>query len=590
MASTMNARGLRVPGLVLALLLAVAVLACDGGGDADPTASPDPTEASAGATTAASTPATSPDPEQVLLANLTSEPNTLDPQRASDQVSLTVVRNLYSALLRLDEQDELVPDLAEEIPTEANGGISEDGLTYTFHLREGLTWSDGEPLVAQAFVDAAHRLFQPGSGNPYVDFYRILAAPNGDGTDANVAVQEAIGAGQEDVSDLEQAVVESLRVEAPDDRTVVYHLNRRSPEFLLLASLWSLSPVRQDLVEEHGDRWTEAGNHVSNGPFVLEVWDHGERLRLARNEHWHRGPAQLEAIEFDLIDDTSVAYLAYRNDELDVVLLGPAELVQVRGDEALREQFIGYPQLTTFAIYANAEDPLLSDVRVRQALAGSIERVQYTNAVLEGNAIPAYSWIPPGMPGYDAEVGSQYQDALDESRELLADTGAADVEVTLLVPEASSAVLTAEWLQGQWQTNLGITVRLDVRETASYVSAYNNSDFQMALGGWTGDYPDPQNWLPTFTTGAPLNVGNYSNTRYDDLIAEAEAEVDFDRRLALYEEAHALLVDEAGVIPLNHPLRGALVKPWVQGLDPSPREGIVPGDLAFDQIQISERP
>src|SRR5690606_16130565 len=146
----------------------------------------------------------------------------------------------------------------------------EDGLTYTFQLREGLTWSDGTPLVAQAFVDGATRLFAPGSANPYVDFYQVIAS-----------------------------------VEAPDDRTVAYHLNRQSPEFLLLATLWPLYPVRQDLVDTHGDRWTEAGTLISNGPFVLEVWEHGERVRLARNEHYHRDPAGLDAIEFDLIDDTA---------------------------------------------------------------------------------------------------------------------------------------------------------------------------------------------------------------------------------------------------------------------------------------------
>lgn len=570
--------------IALAFLLMSLLVACDSDSSGTPTST-----VAAPTGTAAGTPATTPDVEQVLRANLTSEPSTLDPQRASDQVSLTVVRNLYSGLLRLDADDRLVPDAAAELPTVENGGISEDGLTYTFRLREGLMWSDGTPLVAQSFVDGARRLFMPGSGNAYADFYRVIAADSPDG-DANVAVQEALAAEQEDVTALEEAVVEGLRVEAPDDQTVVFHLNRRSPEFLLLASLWPLYPVRQDIVDAAGDRWTEAGTLIGNGPFTLEAWDHGERLRLARNDHWHGDEVSLDGIEFDMIDDTSVAFLAYQNNELDVVNLGPAELVQVRGNEPLRAEFLGYPALRTIALYLNSDDPIFSDVRIRQAFAGALDREQYTSAVLEGSALPAYSWIPPGMPGHEPDIGLQFRDAVEASRALLAEAGAEGVEVTLLLPEASSAVLTGEWLQEQWQTNLGVTVRLDVRETAAFQQAYISGDFQISIGGWAADYPDPQNWLPPFTTASALNFGGYSNTTFDDLVGRAAAEVDFDARVALYLEAHRLLIDEAGVVPLNYPIRGALVKPWVSGLVPSPREGVSPGDLFFADISITGRP
>ena len=569
-------------------ILVLGLVACDGDSSAPPTEGAPPGVTGTSGTPEAS-PTGTPDAEQVLRANLTSEPSTLDPQRASDQVSLTVVRNLYSGLIRLDEQDALVPDLAEEVPSVENGGISEDGLTYTFHLREGLTWSDGSPLVAQAFVDGARRLFQPGSDNSYVDFYRIIAAPGPDG-DANVAAQEALLTEAENLADLDELVMENLSVEAPDDRTVVYHLNRRSPEFLSLASLWPLYPVRQDLIDQHGDRWTEAGNLVGNGRFALDVWAHSERLRLVRNEHWHGDPVSLDAIEFDMIDDTAVAFLAYQNNELDVVLLGPAQLVQVRGNERLREEFVGYAQLATIAVYLNSADPLFSDTRVRQAFVGAVDRNEYANAVLEGNALPAYSWIPPGMPGHESEIGLQYEDAVDASRALLSEAGAEGAEVTLMVPEASTAVLAAEWLQAQWQENLDVTVTLDVRETAAFRSAYAAGEFQATIGGWSADYPDPQNWLPPFASNSPLNFGNYSNPRFDELIAEAAQEVDFDARLALYDEAHRLLVDEAGIMPLNYQIRATLVKPWVQGLVPSPREGVVPGDLYLEEILIAGRP
>lgn len=277
MSSVLRHRWLRATPLLLSLLLASFLLACD----SDEPTEAEPTPASTAAATPDSTAA--PAGPQELSLNLTSEPSTLDPQRATDQVSLTLVRILHSGLLSLDASDQLVPDLAEEVPTTENGGISADGLTYTFRLREGLVWSDGTPLVAQAFVDAARRLFEPGTTNQYADFYRVIASEGPDG-DANAAYQAAVAAGTEgeELNELAQQVVDGLRVEAPDDRTVVFHLNRQSPVFPLLASLWPLYPVRQDLVDEHGQQWTEAGTHVGNGPFILTAWEHGARVRIAQ--------------------------------------------------------------------------------------------------------------------------------------------------------------------------------------------------------------------------------------------------------------------------------------------------------------------
>jgi len=568
-------------------MLVTIVVGCS----SDEPVAPEPTSVPGTTPGATSTPAPAAGEPQVLFVNLTSEPATIDPQRATDQVSLTLVRNLHSGLLRLDPDDELLPDLAEDVPTVENGGISADGLTYTFRLRDGLRWSDGTPLRAQAFVDAARRLFEPGALNQYADFYRVLASDGPEG-DANLAYQAAVAAGAsgEELGELAEQVASGLRVEAPDDRTVVYHLNRQSPVFPLLSSLWPLYPVRQDLVDAHGPLWTEAATHVGNGPFRLAVWDHGQRVRIERNEHWHGGPIALEAIEFDMIDDAAVAFLTYQNDEVDVVVLGPAQLVQVRNSEQLRAQFRGYAELTAIGIYPNVSDPVLADARVRQALAGSLNRVEFASAVLEGNALPAYGWIPPGMPGHDREVGRQYEAAAAASRALLADANAEGMTLTILTPEASTAVLTAQWLKEQWETNLGISVNLDVRETGSYVQARGAGDFQLTVGGWAADYPDPQNWLAVFRTGSPLNAGQFSQPDFDALIDDAADELDYERRLELYLDAQRVLIDEAGVIPLYYRVRGALVKPWVQGLQPSPRDGAVPGDLFLDRVSIGERP
>lgn len=569
---------------LLLMVAMVAALACSSDNADDATA--DATGTAAG--TATGTADTSDmDAEQVLNVNLTAEPESLDPQRATDSVSLTVLRNLYAGLLRLDPNDEVQPYAAKEVPTVENGGISADGLTYTFKLRDDLKWSDGTPLVAQAFVDGAKHLFEPGSENYYVDFYRIIASKGADG-DANIALEKALSEGVEDVTALEQAVVDGLMVEAPDDHTVVYHLNRKSPVFLLLSTMWPLYPIRQDLLEANGDQWTEAGKLVSNGAFSLAKWNHTEDLQLVKNEHFF-GESHLDVINMDMIDDAAVAYLAYQNNELDAVVLGPAELVQVRSNAAVQEEFHSYAQLVTLGLYLNNSDPLLSDVRVRQALSMALDRNEYANVVLEGNALPAFGWVPPGMPGYDETVGLQFDNKVDDAKKLLAEAGAEGAEITVLTSQSSTSVLTGEWLKQQWESKLGLKVTLNSLETATYFSERNAGNFQVVSGGWGADYPDPQNWLPLFRTGSGLNSGKFANAEYDKLLDQAEAELDNDKRIALYVQAQKILIDEVGFAPLNYRVRGVLVKPWVKGVVYSSQEGQIPGDLFFDQVSISGR-
>ena len=530
---------------------------------------------------------------QVLRVNLGAEPATLDPQRAADSVSITVLRSTYSTFLRLDEELRLRPDLAREVPSVENGGISEDGLAYTFRLREGLKWSDGAPLLAQGFVDGARRLFEPGSASYYVDFYRVLAADShNDQVQAFLAEMDPDDAAdQAELARRERAVVEHLEVSAPDERTVVYRLSRRSPVFLLLASLWPLYPVRQELIDQHGDRWTEAATNVSNGPFALAEWQHDQHIALRRNRHYHADAPALERIDMDMADDRAIAFLAYQADELDAVSLGPTELVQVR-DGPLAEQFRSYAALQTLGVYFNLADPMLADVRVRQALAGGFDREQYAEIVREGAVLPAYSWLPPGMPGWDADAGEQYRDALDRSRSLLEEAGHAGgdgVAVEILASQDSVSALTTQWLKEQWERNLGITVAIRSAETSSYYAERSRGNFQVAEGGWGADYPDPQNWLPLFQTGGLLNAGNFSDVEFDRLVEAAGEELDNERRLERYQEAQRRMLEQMPFAPLYHGRHNVLVKPWVRDLVTSPMEGNVPGDLFFDRVSIEAR-
>lgn len=524
---------------------------------------------------------------QVLNVRIEGEPGTLDPQRATDADSIAVVRQLYSGLLRFNERQEIAADLAADVPTVENGGISEDGLTYTFTLRDGLKWSDGEPLVAQAFVDGAKHLFEPGSANYYAGFYGMLAA---DGAEAELAQARADGVEGDALLPLEEAVFDGLQVEAPDDHTVVYHLNAQTPIFPMLATLWALYPIRQDVLDTAGDGWTEAGTLISNGPFALSEWNHDEDLTLTRNDFSHRSPL-LETVVIDIIPDSAVAFLAYQQGELDVTAIGPEELVQVRGNDLVGE-FINYAQLLTIGWYYNFDDAVLSDVKVRQALAAGVDRTEYAEVVAEGAVIPAYGWIPPGMPGHDSDAGAQYRDAIEQAKVWLAEAGYPDgagLEIEILSADSSPGVQRDVWLKEQWERNLGITVTIRTLDRAAYFQTRAEGDYQIASGGWFADYPDPQNWLPLFQSGHPVNAGKFSNEQFDALVTEADAELDNERRIDLYLQAQTILIDELGFAPLYYNGRQVLVKPWVHDLTPSSMESNIPGDLFFDQVYIDGR-
>ncbi len=524
------------------------------------------------------------DAVQVLNTNLGGEPQSLDPQRATDVTSIGVLENIYSTLLRLDEENNIQPDLAEVIPSVDNGGISADGLTYTYKLRDNLKWDDGTDLVAQAFVDGAKRLFEPGTGNYYVDFYRVLAAGG-----AQAAAVDALGEGVEGdaLAALEQAVVDGLEVTAPDDRTVVYQLNKRSPVFTLLSTMWPLYPVRLDIIDANGDAWTEAGTHISNGAFKLDVWNHNENISLVRNDEWHRDPVMLDRLNMDMIEDTAIAFLAYQEGELDMITLGPAELVQVRGTD-FESEFHSYAQLVTIGIYFNNDDPSFANQMVRQAFAGALDRDEYAEIVREGAVLPAYGWLPPGIPGYDDEVGRQYENAIAESKALYDASGVGEIEVEILSSDSSTAQLTAEWLQDQWETNLpGVTVTINVLERATYFAERNAGMYQVVTGGWGADYPDPQNWMPLFETGGLLNSGSFSSAAFDAKIAAADVELDNDRRIEIYQESQVIMLEEMPFAPLYYARRNALVKPYVRGIVLSAREHGIPGDLSFAKMFIS---
>jgi oligopeptide transport system substrate-binding protein len=295
-------------------------------------------------------------------------------------------------------------------------------------------------------------------------------------------------------------------------------------------------------------------------------------------------------VRVSFIKDPAIAFAAYEKGELDIVLLGPAQIVQVRQKRELQPEFKAYAQLSTTGVTFNVASGALTNPRVRQALAGGFDRDEYAQVVREGAVLPAYGWLPPGIPGYDGQAGSQYRNAIERSKTLLREAGfegGRGVSVEILIANTATSKLTAEWLQQQWQKHLGVTVTIRALEPATYVSERVKGNFSVLLGGWAADYPDPQNWWPPFRTGAGLNAGKYSSAEFDRLMDQADAELDAAKRLEIYGRAQQIFFTDAPFAPLFYGSRSVLVKPYVKGAVTTTMEGAIPMGNFLDRVMIS---
>ena len=525
---------------------------------------------------------------QVLRLRLQGEPKTIDPHLSNQATEATITRPLFAGLFTYNEALEVVPNLAKEMPTVANGGISADGTTYTVKLKDDAMWSDGKPVTAQDFVYSMQRVMDPTTASPYASFFYSVngAAP----------YNSALGTPAEPKtpSPADLAVLrDNLGVSARDDRTVVYKLTQPNPSFLNLLALWTAFPVRQDVVEKHGVNWTEAETHVGNGPFMLSEWRHNEKIVLTPNPHWAGEKPLLQRIEMFFIADDFAAYQAYQADEIDVVTVPPAAIKEVstRG-HAYNDQLTVEANLATFALFMNNQVAPFDNQLVRKAFGTAIDRTAYVDGVLQGGGTPATAWIPPGMPGYNEKVGAQYAFDPAKARDLLKQAGFANGEglpkVTFIAVNTDTNKLVGQFVQAQLKQNLGVDVEFNYVEGREYGRVFTQNLHQVTIQRWSADWPYPDNWLPDlFASGALNNHAAYSNAKFDALMLKAAAETDNAKRLALYDEAHKLMIDEAGVVPLYNPVTHVLVKPRVQNLVITGLDGYVKGDLNFHKAFIA---
>ena len=531
--------------------------------------------------------AMAPPDQQILRLRLNGEPKTIDPALSNSLAEATLTRPLFAGLFSYDTELKIIPNMATDVPTDDNGGISKDGLTYTVKIKKDAKWSDGNPITANDFVYSLRRALDPKLGSPYVSFYYGIVGAQ----DYNTAFGTKDAPKTPGDSEL-SALRDKVGVEAKDATTVVYHLKQPDPSFLNLLALWTAYPVEQKVVEQYGAKWTEAGNHVGNGPFVLREWAHDQRIVFEPNPYWTGEKPNLSRIVISFIADDAAAYAAFQAGDLDVVTVPPAASRQVAAQNSA--EFVKIADLSTYAMFMNNKVAPFDNQKVREAFALAVDRNAYVDGVLQGAGAATTSWIPPGMPGYDANLGKQWTFDATKAKQALAEAGYPDGKnfpaVTFLAVSSDTNRLVGQFIEDQLKKNLGVTVTTEYVDSKTFGGRFTGNQHQVTIQRWSADWPYPNNWLPDqFGTNALNNHSGYSSSKFDDLVKKAAAEVDEKKRLDLYAQAQKLIIDEAVISPLYNRQTYLLVKPWVKDLIATPLDGAIKGDSNLTKTYIAAR-
>ena len=491
-------------------------------------------------TTAESTEAGSTTGEKILKVQVGPDPETVDPALNSAVDGGNMILHAFEGLLTLDENGQLKEGQAESWET------SEDGLTWTFHLRDGLKWSDGTDLTAKDFVYSWQRVCDPNVAAPYAE--TVLGMVKG--------YDEAV-AGD----------ITKLDVQAPDEKTVVVNLAHPCSYFGELAAFATLNPVQQATVEANGDAWaTSADTYISNGPFMMTEWVPGSHITFSKNpNYWNAEAIKLDKLEFELIEDSNAAYSAYTSGEVDMIKDVPTEEIpSLQGNDDFHVE----PIIGTYYVSLNLQKEYFQDARVRKALSLAIDRNYVANTLMQGTYSPASSIVGPGWLDTDgssfaenANGGTPYIDNdnfdanLEEAKKLLEEAGYPNGEgfpqIEYTTNDAGYHKVVAEYLQQAWAA-IGIDLKVNIVEWASFTPMRRNGEFDVARNGWVGDYTDPSNILELFCTTNGNNDGKYTNADFDAAIEDSRVTTDAATRSADLHKAEDALMNDAGCIPIAY--------------------------------------
>ncbi|AGI73382.1 putative extracellular solute-binding protein [Octadecabacter arcticus 238] len=459
----------------------------------------------------------------------------IDPALVEDVEGASVARDLFEGLMTEDANGAVQPGVATGFE------VSEDGLTYTFTLRENAKWSNGDPVVAGDFVYGLQRAANPETASEYAWYLEVMGVENAAAVTAGDMPLDALG------------------ISAPDDFTVVYTNDAPRPYFPQMTTFPTTFPQHRATIEAHGDQWTRAENMVSNGAYVLSDYVPAEKLVRSRNAmYWDNDNTIIEEITALIINDSNQALTLYLAGEIDVVMDVPAGQFPRLNAEYPGEA-LSLPSSCTYYYQFNQSDSgpeALKDVRVRQALSLAVNRDIITDNVLAGGQRPSWTlthWAIAGWEQPEIAVASMTQDERNAMAvELMAEAGYGDdnpltLEIVYNTSDSHQSVAVA--VGQMWKQTLGVDVTLANQEWATFLDTRGEQNYEVARGGWCADYNEPSTYTDLLTSGSAYNDGKYIDADIDALAQEAKFAED---AMPLYREMEQIASDNAYFLPIYH--------------------------------------
>lgn len=502
-----------------------------------------------------------------FVFNNGTELQTLDPATVTGVPEGRAIRMVYEGLLvSHPETLEPLPGMAE------TWEVSEDGLTYTFHLRKNAKWTDGSLVTADDFLFSLERFLNPKTAAQYA--YMLWYVKG-----AKAYTTEVENGGPK--NDFDTVGIKKL-----DEFTLQFQLDAKCPFFLELMAFYPMFPVSHRGIEavketnpdDWEKEWLRPDRIVGNGPYVVEFRRVNDRIRFKKNPYyWDADNVAFETVDMLAVESYTTSLNMYLTGECHWIDVPPANVIQ---ELRPREDFNPIPYLGTYFYRVNVKRAPMDDARVRRALSLAIPRQDIVDSITKAGQVPAYSLVPPGIPGFpmtEMRHAATYEEDLEEARQLIIDAGYGPggkefptIEVHYNTSDAHRDI--AEVIADAWAKNLGIRAKLSNQEWKVYLDTQSSLDYDVSRSAWIGDYADPNTFIDLFLSGGDNNKTGWSNAEYDELVQRANVTSDATERFALMAQAEAVLLEEQPILPVYYYVTQTTYSPRLGGYFPNVKD------------------
>lgn len=508
---------------------------------------------------------------KIVRVNNHFEPGSLHPGKAQGTNDSWPMEHLLEGLYKKTPEGNK-PGMAAGEPQ-----ISNDGLTWTFKLREDIFWSNGDPVTAKDFEAAWKYALNPQTASAYAyQLYYLEGA-------------EAYNFSNETDSDKLKDLESAVGVKAMDEKTLEVKLAFPTMYFIDLTTHFALYPINVKVHDTNSNWANDASTYVSNGPYKLAEWNHKESLKLEKNDKYYdKDRVKLDEIHFSIIEDANTSYQMYRSGDLDLAYPLPQDVLAQLKEGKNTELTIASDLSTYFYRFNTTKQPF-TNIKVRQALSMAIDRSLITEKVAQGGQQPAYGLVPPGVPDtagdFQQNSGALLKEDTAEAKALLAeglkDEGMTEMpSFSIMYPAVEGHKKIAEAIQEMWRKNLGIEVKLESLEFQVQLERESKLEFDVSSGGWMGDYADPMTFIDLFASNNQQNATGWSNAEYDKLVRSAKENDEKAARMKAMHDAEKILMSESPLMPIYFFTKPYMAKTYLKDI-------FVPVDR-YPQLQFSD--